>query len=279
MTAEGPGVPNGDEFQKLEAALVRAGKDIAYPPVPPVHARVRTQLAAEQNRRERNWLPGRSNPARWAGVALAALLLSLALLIVFPDTREALAQLFGLRTVRILFITPPPTGAVTPQPTSSPTPTLKPSVLCCETTLAEAQTYARFKILLPTETPSRVYFQELPNIPDAQQVVLVFGDPQSPRWTLYEATNIVYGKLVFMYEKSAALGTVLAETTVNGQRALWLSGAPHILVYLDAQGQPVVGTERPVNADTLAWEQGDITFRLETKLSQEEAVRLAESLR
>jgi hypothetical protein len=70
---------------------------------------------------------------------------------------------------------------------------------------------------------------------------------------------------------------------VNNQRALWLTGAPHILVTLDQNGQPLLDFERPVNANTLIWETGDfdtgVTYRLETALSLAEALELAESLR
>ena len=76
---------------------------------------------------------------------------------------------------------------------------------------------------------------------------------------------------------------MLSETEVSGQRALWFTGAPHILVTLDENGNPVLGTERPANANTLAWETGTIengmTYRLETTLDLAETLRFAESLR
>ena len=78
-------------------------------------------------------------------------------------------------------------------------------------------------------------------------------------------------------------GTVITETQVSGHRALWLTGAPHLLVTLDKADQPVLGLERPVNANTLIWETGDVdtgvTYRLETPLSLAEAIAFAESLR
>jgi hypothetical protein len=174
--------------------------------------------------------------------------------------------------------TPTPTITVTPNPSMTPVPTPSPTLTpilraqCCETTLADARTRAKFKILLPpTESPTRMYLQNLPNFGNAQQVILVFGDPNTPRFTLYEATNFLYGKMV-------GGGTMIEELQVSGQRALWLSGAPHLLVYLDANGQPQFGSERSVSANTLAWEIGDVTYRLETNASKEEAIRFAESL-
>jgi hypothetical protein len=152
---------------------------------------------------------------------------------------------------------------------------------CCESTLAEAQQRADFELLLPSdEEPSRVFFQDqiFGRGSDPQQVVLVFGDPDRPRFVMYQATRFLYGKVV-----PRDSGTRITETQVSGQRALWLTGAPHILVTLDRNGEPVFGLERPVNANTLIWETGDmdtgVTYRLETSLSLDEAIEFAESLR
>jgi hypothetical protein len=267
------------EFARLEQALVRAGSLIAYPPTPALALHVREGLAVDLALHRMRGLPRWSRLPRGAFAIAAALLVAIALLLAFPDARDALAQLLGLRTVRIILVTPTPTppatatGTVTPLPTVTGTTTTKPSSQCCETTLDQARALSRFKILLPpSELPSKVSVQQLPDFGNAQQVILVFGDPSAPRFTLYEATNFLYGKLV-------SGGTVIEETTVKGERALWLSGAPHLLVYLDANGKPEMDTQRPVDANTLAWESGDATFRLETKQSEQEAVRFAESLR
>ena len=250
------------EFGRLEQALVRAGKAITYPPTPAIAVRVRQELRPRASPRIA-WLP------RPVLVALTAVVIALALLVAFPETREALAQWLGLRTIRIIPVTPTPTVPLVPSLTRQ-----AGKVQCCETTLADAQARSRFTILLPpSDAPSRVHFQELPTFgPGAQQLILVFGDPNAPRYTLYEATNFLYGKLV-------SGGTIVEETRVQQERALWFSGMPHVLVYLDARGQPQFETERTVYANTLAWEMGQVTFRLESNLSKEEAVRLAESLR
>ncbi len=272
-------MPDND-FEKLEQALVRAGQAVIYPPTPALALRVRAALdQAPASRRQ--WLPRRTF------VTLAALVIAAGLLLAFPEAREALAQFLGLRTIRILPVTPTPTltapatsvpgaqGVPGPTPTvpTAPSPTRGGArVQCCSTTLGDVQARARFKILLPpSESPTRVYLQELPNFGDAQQMILVFGDPNSPRFSLYEATGFLYGKLV-------SGGTVIEEAQVRGQRALWLSGAPHALVYLDANGQSQFQSEQTVNANTLAWEMGAVTYRLETNVSKDEAIRFAESL-
>ncbi len=277
-----------NDFEKLENALIRAGKSIAYPETPPLAARVRAELHPKPRRAL--GLP------RWALTALAAMVIAVALLVAFPAARDALAQILGLRTIRIIFVTPtrplPPTappsttgerrrGEGTPTATPPPTHTPAPRTQCCETTLADARAQAKFKILLPlTPKPSRVFVQDTSSfLSGSQQIIFVFGDPSAPTFTLYEATNVLYGKLLAVYGTGGEGGTIISETAVSGNRALWLSGAPHILVYLDANGQPQFATERTVNANTLGWEAGNVTYRLETSASEEEAIRFAESLR
>lgn len=255
-----------NEFEKLERALYRAGETVAYPATPALAARVRADLENESRRRVAG-LP------RFAFAVAIAIVLAIALLVAFPDAREAIGQMLGLRSIQIIPVTPTPTLSRNPVSTPLPSFTLVPSQ-CCETTLADAQARSKFKILLPpNQTPSRVFFQTLPDFGSgAQQVILVYADPSAPLFTSYQATNFLYGKVV-------SGGTVIEETQVNGRRALWMTGAPHLLVTLDARGQPRFETERSVTANTLAWEFGDVTFRLETNLSKAEAIRFAESLR
>ena len=259
-----------NEFQKLEQALIEAGRATEYPRTPDLAARVRAEL--KPDRPVGRWRP--------AFVVALAVIAALALLLVIPETREAIAQLLGLRTIRIIETTPTP---LPPSSTPRPTPTLGvvPFRQCCESTLAEAQQHADFTLVLPPdEQPTRVFFQDqvFGRGSDPQQVVLVFGDPDRPRFVLYQATRYLYGKVV-----PRDSGTVITDTQIGGQRALWLTGAPHVLVTLDRNGEPLLDFERPVNANTLIWETGDfdtgVTYRLETALSLAEALEFAESLR
>src|SRR5512144_2291715 len=94
-----------DEFQKLEEALIEVGRTIEVPRTPNLAARVRAALASER--------PRRPAQARWrpALVIALAILAAIALLLIIPETREAIAQLLGLRTIRITEVPPrPPTA-------------------------------------------------------------------------------------------------------------------------------------------------------------------------
>ena len=283
-----------NEFERLENALVRAGREMEYPETPALAARVRNELT-------RDALPRAVVPTRnWARILIplaAAIVLALALLLAIPNARDAVAQFLGLRGLRIFYVTPPPTAAPTmsprptdlsaratntPTPRATATPTIKSFTLCCETTLADAQKRARFRLLAPRgEMPSKVYYQRI--FAEGEQVVMVFGDPENPRFTLYQAQRWIYGKMVGdLYGKGLSSQTVIGETFFDGHRALWFSGAPHIVMMLDASGKPIYETQRDVDANTLAWEIGDsdlgIIYRLETKASLRDATRFAESL-
>jgi len=101
---------NPSEFQKLEEALIEAGHAIEYPRTPPLAARVRTELAGQLNGEQRRDRPrrldrARLRPALWVALAVVA---ALALLLIIPETREAIAQLLGLRTIRLIEATPAP---------------------------------------------------------------------------------------------------------------------------------------------------------------------------
>ncbi len=291
-----------NEFEKLEFALVRAGRELDYPATPAIATRVRAELTR---------MPNASVPAPRFGLSprvfiaiVAAILLALILIFALPTTRGVVAQFLGLRGLRIFYPTPTPTElpTFTPRPTAIPsgtpratetrtvkptptaTPTFVPFTLCCEMSLKDAQARARFHLLLPpNETPSRVYYQGVYD--NGEQVVMLFGDAANPRFTLYQAQQWIYGKMIDGGAFGKVLGpqTLISETQVNGVRALWFNGAPHLVMQLDEQGQPIYSTERVVDANTLVWETGPeyegIIYRLETKLSLVDAVRFAEALK
>ncbi len=277
-----------NEFEKLENALMRAGHAMEYPATPAIALRVRSQLerANVVARPARNWL-------RVLVPLAAALLLALALLFVLPETRDAVAEFFGLRNLRVIFFTPTPTAAptATPNPSETPRPTARPTVAptaapfthCCETTLQDAQRRAKFNLMLPpNELPSQVYYLDIFN--NGEQVVMKFGDADKPRFVLYQMQQWIYQKILNGgFGKGFGPGTVVETTRVHDERALWFSGDAHVLVVLDENGNPVPGTERMVEGHVLAWETGDshdgVLYRLETNATLEDALQFAESLR
>lgn len=296
-----------NEFLRLETALVRVGRELDYPATPALAVRVRAELVRGANGLQ----PGAPRNRLRALVPIAAaILLALALLLALPTTRDAIGQILGLPSLRIFYITPTPVSSPTAQATAPlsavatqaglvpsvtaeprrtptrgvmPTPTFQPFTICCEMSLAEARRRAHFPLLVPRgETPTKIYFQELYN--DAEQVVMVFGDPAQPRFTLYQAQRWIYAKMLQGggFGKVVDPQTIVGEAQVRGVRALWFSGAPHIFMSLDVRGNPVYETRRVVDANTLVWETGDqdrgVIYRIESTLPLNQVAEIAESL-
>ena len=66
---------------------------------------------------------------------------------------------------------------------------------------------------------------------------------------------------------------ILEKTAVNGHPAAWVSG-PYLVVLTDGD----LTLRRLVDGNTLIWEADGITYRLESGLSLEETLPIAESI-
>jgi hypothetical protein len=111
-----------------------------------------------------------------------------------------------------------------------------------------------------------VYFQDFGrDFGFTQQVILVY-----PQFTLYESENAIY-------EKSIQSATVIEEVQVDAQPGLWLTGGEHLIQLRNAQGELLIDF-RKVSGNVLAWESGGVTYRIETTLSLEEVLQIAESM-
>jgi hypothetical protein len=140
-----------------------------------------------------------------------------------------------------------------------------------ETTLSKAQQSVGYPILLPTYPegigePDRVFVQEA----DGPMTILVWIDSQHPDQVKMSLHFIPEGSWVVNKFAPQAID----ETTVNGRPAAWAVGPYPIMLQ---NGDMKIS--RLVNGHVLIWEDNGITYRLETDLSMEEAVRTAESLK
>jgi hypothetical protein len=80
-----------------------------------------------------------------------------------------------------------------------------------------------------------------------------------------------------LFNKLISGGTVVAPISVDGNRGYWLSGEPHVFFWEGPDG--LVDDARRWVGDVLLWSDGPITYRLETSLGRDEAIRIAESIR
>lgn len=231
----------------------RLAKQFRYPPTPDlVGTRQRAFGRARPGGRRLLW---------------AAALLGLALLVAFsvPSVRAGILDFFQIGAVRIF----PTSPAGTPRPTLTAAPPV-PGLfdLAGETTLESAREQIPFPILLPSYPPDlgepdRVYVQM-----DGPMVILVWLDPsgKAPALSLHE---IAPGSITLTKMEPH----VIQETQVNGDYAVWATG-----VYVLELRNGDRDFRRLVNGNTLIWRAGEITYRLETQLPLEQALKIAESL-
>lgn len=79
------------------------------------------------------------------------------------------------------------------------------------------------------------------------------------------------------FTKLISAGTVVAPIEVGEHPGYWLSGEAHVFFWEGANG--FVDDPRRWVGDVLLWSDGTITYRLETSLGRDEAIRIAESVR
>jgi hypothetical protein len=258
----------------FETRLRSIASEMEYPRTPDIAGFVATRLRAATRPRFV------SKSLAWS---LAVILVLCSSLMLIPPVRAAIIEFIQIGVVRIF---PQPT-----QPTVEPIRTATPESIAPmtatsssqasnlipildqmagETTIADAQDKVKFPILLPgypsdLGQPDYVYVQDM----DANVLILVWLDPQHP--------DKVLMSLHFIPNDSWAVKkiepTVIQETSVDGQRAIWTTGPyPLILFSNDIQ------YTRLITGHVLIWADGEVTYRLETDMSLEEAVKIAESL-
>ncbi|MDZ4277989.1 MAG: DUF4367 domain-containing protein, partial [Dehalococcoidia bacterium] len=135
-----------------------------------------------------------------------------------------------------------------------------------------AQDAVDFPLRFPTQNGRQLF-------PDA---VYLQGESASARVVIfvYDQEGFdLYQSRTALFSKGGPDAATFHEIEFDGHPALWIDGGGHIASFLDAQGRVVVESQRTVERATLLWEQSEITYRLETSLSQDEAIQIAQSLR
>jgi hypothetical protein len=212
-----------------------------------------------------------------AALALGAVLLAV------PSVRAAVLRFLQIGVVQIevapatstatsaVTVFPTPAiNAIQQTPTRQPTPTSTPQPLADQlnlfgkTTLTNARASGiRIKVPLALGEPDAVYFQNV----GGNAAILVWFDGARPgkvRISLQVFTNDVFA------QKSPP--TVVRKTTVKGKTAAWVQGE-HILQVRSGNYEAV----QLVSANALIWTEDSCTYRLETSLTMDEAVRIAET--
>ena len=227
---------------ELDVALRELGRNVEFPPTPDLASTVRSRLGERQLWR------------RPVAIAFAVLVVALGAALAVPAARSALLDWLGLRGAEIVRVEKLP-----------PVPTTGDLDLGRPVTLAEARRLAPW-LLVPDDAPDRVYFSTA--IPDGK-VDFLWGTPTSVRLLLtqFRAQHTFIEKLL---EPEAR-----AEHVEVGDLGIWIDDT-HVFAFRDRDGVFREETSR-LAGKTLLWEQGDVTLRLEGKLTKDEALRIARS--
>jgi hypothetical protein len=260
----------------LGAALVVVGRDLAFPEVPdltPAVVRRLEEMPVRMPVRERAarvlGLPEvLRRPGRRLAVALAAVLIL---------AGSAVAGGLLVRGVRIL-IAP---EATTPPPPIVTGPLGRLLFLGEQTTLDEARRLVDFRVRVPAAggLPEPVAYVD--DDPPGGRISLVYragpGLPETEETGVGMLVMQFRGRLELPFLQKLVRANQVREADVGGSPGYWVEGE-HTLSYLDARGEIVEERSR-LAGNTLLWQRGDVTLRLESALPMEEAIRIAESMR
>jgi hypothetical protein len=246
-------------MSELELALIDLGRRLEFPPTPELAPEVRARLA--ERRAPRFAFSAR----RVAALALAVLAVAVSAVMAVPQTRAAILEFLHLRGVTIERVGELPTVPIrrdfneifVGQPVS----------------LEEARARADFTVVVPEALgdPDGIYFQDSPA---GGMVSFVYGTLEHPR-ALFTQFQASVDETIF---KKVAPTTRIEQVTVDGDPGFFLSGAPHEFSYLDRTGQFRQELVR-LAGNTLLWERGPVTLRLEADVSEAEALKIARSVR
>ena len=252
-------------LEKVEARLRATAAEFRYPPLPDISIQVLPRLKLTHRIK-----PLRSPRLAWVLVVLVAMLAGL---LAAPPVRAQVLEFLEVGIVRIFMGGPPETPApIQHFERATPAGSLIPALqaIAGETDLQNAQKRVPFPIRLPgypadLGEPDMVFLQDMAG----PLVVLVWMDPHNPEQVRLSLHMIGPGS----YAVSKSMPRTVEMANVAGEQAVWAEG-PYILQMKNGNMENF----RLIEGHVLIWEDAELTFRLETDLPLEEAVRIAESL-
>jgi hypothetical protein len=262
-------------MSELERELTALGRDLDWPPtpdlIPAVTARLRADLPGAAARPARRRLLPPAGFRRSLALALVALLvLAGGVFAAVPSVRDAVLEFFGLQgaTVERREQLPPP-------------PPPAPLQLGERTSLDAARDSLAFDPLVPSAAgePDGVYVNHL--VPGGS-IALTYR----PSEDLPEARSTGLGLLVEEFRgdlapeyfgKTAGEATRVERLQIDGERAIWLEGAPHFFFYRPPNAE-FRDEELRIAQNVLLIEQGRLLVRLEGAFGLDRAIELARSL-
>jgi hypothetical protein len=230
---------------ELEQALVSLGVELDVPPTPNFAGTVRARIVRRRAAR------------RWLVVAFAVAVVGVGIAMAVPDARSAILRFFGIGSVKIERVDTLPASRQAPV-----TAGLGPA-----RTRAEAEQIAGFRMVLPgfkSAPPSRYYA-----IRGALIATVIRHGPTPVLLTELK------GEQTWLSKKLVDPNTRVEPARVDVYDGLFLSGGRHVLLYEVANGTEVRQLATRFAGNVLLWSDGTRTYRLEGRVSRDEAIRLA----
>jgi hypothetical protein len=272
----------------LERMLTSVGEEVAWPPTPDLARSVMARLEAEADPEGVDRPASDEQPrtaGRFAGgfrllggglrrslvlAALALLILAGGVYAAVPGVRDAVNDFLGLQ------------GATVERRATLPTPRPERALdLGTRTTLEAASDRLAFAPLVPAALgrPDRVYLRR--GLPGGELSLAYRPRPGLPRARTTDLGVLLSefrGDLIPEYiGKVVGPATSAERLTIDGDRAIWIEGAPHFLIYRDPNGEVIESTMR-LAQNVLLLEHGDLLIRLEGAFGRDRAVAIARSL-
>ncbi len=217
-----------------------------FPPTPALAEAVRVRLPSTPD-------PRRRRVRRALVVAIAILLLA--------GTAIAASTLDLVPGVRIHRADRLPEVSYTWQPSGTPVD------------LEDARRSVPFTLLLPSgiQRPDRILLDR--DHDGAPVVTAIYGGREGASLVLtqWEANGVLFDKLV-------GHDTSTKFVDVDGAPGIWIERVDHVVFYRGRSGDELrfVGY---LSGNTLVWERGSVSYRLEADVSLDRALELARSLR
>jgi hypothetical protein len=242
----------------LAVALRDAGRELAYPPTPPISQAVIARLETERDRRARPRFPAVTLWSRRRVLALVAVGLIGLLALAF-----AARLVIGAAEIRV-------------QPGITPSgPPLGPDALGDPVPIERVEREVRFALGVPAgPTPDHAYV-----------FVSAGGNGALLAWEASERYPSLPGTPwgLILVELRTDQGSLvkdvggfddIQDVRVDGGASFWIDD-PHQLHVITHDGSKTFR----VDGNVLIWTRADVTYRLETSLGLPEAIALAESVR
>jgi hypothetical protein len=209
-----------------------------------------------------------------APIAATLAVILVAAFLLTPDLAARAAEVLGLPGAQIFRVSTTPT----PMPTTGAYVSFPGQRAA---SVAEASRLAGFSVREPAAlgAADEIYVELAP-----VRVTLVYRSRQGMPVTALPSISALIVEFKGSLDapilgKAIGPGTTLEAVPLSsGNAAYWLAGQPHQFFYRDSTGNIQPDTLR-LAGNTLLWDSGGITYRLEAEVSREEAVRIASSFR